>query len=673
MSNIFREYTHPHSMSRVKDESIRENAREFVLPVHRPLFPLRAAKGKVGEIVWVSGAEALEYFGEATFDKFGPYYRNEQTFLELAVFPNQRAFCVRLADPAAAAATMVIEAHVVEGVDVQQYQRDANGAFVYDAQNRPIPLLDSSNNPIKEPGVKIRHVVRPLAENEKFDELEPKTVSAGSETTIIYPLVAAKYNSPGKAGDRAGLRFFFDQFAQDEDLLASSGAVLYSFSVYEKPFDSDIASVLRDKFQNSVVNFVMKPGSVDSRTMRRIASDDIITNNYSRTDIGGTQVSTLPYELFFYPENFKAIGDKVKAVEVNNVGLTDGWMVDVLSLRDLKGHPYHHAVLDTTGVGFSLMSDITTHYLAGGNDGDLTDEKFEEMYRSLLEFDFVPELQNTARYPVTHLYDVGYSIDTKLTAAKFVGLHDHVKYEFACQTSANKLQTMEEAVAVGIAIRARVSMTPESEFHGTGACRADIFAQSGYLTDTTIKNVIPATFWMALKRSMLHNTTYVQGDPLGDGKHEVTIYRKFNFVPNTPDQKQTLWDNALNYFEVKKMIELFYADLRSIYKQDSSLLSSTMFTDAITYSKYITDDVWAKFAGVRTPLENLFSTIQKEVERLCYRTFDNQYKFKVSVSRNADEFNGVNTYRIRTEIYGPDPARCGINDLIVRPESAYGS
>lgn len=672
MANFFKQFTYPHSMTRVKDESIREVAREIVLPLHRPIFPIRAAKGKVNEIVWVNGDEAIDYFGDATFDTYGPYFRREQVFLQGAVFPNQACFCVRLADPDAEAATFVLEAHVTEGVEIQQYERDANGGYVYDSQSRPIPKLDGSNNPIKEPGVTIRHVVRPMASTEKLTTIQPKTVEAGGVTTVIYPLAAGIYTSVGDAGNRAGFRFYYDLLAQDEDVLEATKSLIFSFSAYEKPYDSDIAAVLRDRYQNSVVSFVMKPDQVDKRSSRRISAKDILKNNYVTTGVGNTQVSSLPFSIHFYADNFKIIGELVKTYETNSADITDGWMADILSCVDQNGNPYHHTVLDISGSDYALMSEISTHYFSGGDDGDLTDEKFEELYRQFLSMDLIPEVQDYARYPITHLYDVGYSFDTKMAAAKWMANHDHSKYVWACQDDGD-LFTMEQAVSAGQAIRTRAAMTPESEFWGTGACRGDIFAQSDYLNDSTVNFPIPATYWICMKRSMYHNTTYIKGEPKGEGNHEVTIFQGSGWVPYTPGQKQLLWENGLNYYEVKNMVEFFYADLRSIYKEDSSLLSNVMFTDVVVYSKYITDKIWAKYAGVEKPLESLYSSVKDSMEAELYKTFGQKYRFVVTVYKATDEQEAVTTYHIRTEIYGPDPARCAINDLIVRPESAANS
>lgn len=668
MANQFKNYTYPHATSRVKDESAGTAVASITLPLHRPIFPLRAAKGKVNEINWYNGSQAIDEFGEETFNTFGKYWRNEQVFLTKAIFPNQGCFIVRLSDPEATSASLVLECHVTPDVDVQQYQRDSDGAYVYDTQGNRIPILDGANNPVTAEGVRIRHVVREMTSDEVAGAIQRKTVNAGGETTYVYPLADFKYTSPGLAGNRAGFRLFFDYLVQDEDILDETGSIIYSFACLEKPYDSDIASVVRDKFSNSTTQFVIKPDQVDSRTQRRISAKDIIQNNFADTTTSGEQVSTLPYDVNFYPTFFKEIGDYIAEVETSSE-LADGWMADVLSATDLKGHAYRNVELDTTGSGYVILTDATTYYLTGGTDGDLSDDLFEEMFRSLLELDLIPELEDIARYPITHIYDVGYSIETKFAMAKFMGKHEYHKPQFACQDSNEHLYSMEESISLGSAIRTRAALTPESEFHGTGACRADIFGQAGYLTDTTIKSIVPATLWMAERRATFHNATYIKGEPVGEGNHEVTIFRKHNFTPFNADQKQMCWDNAINYFQVKKVSQLFYPDLRSIYKLDSSVLSSTTFTDVIVYMKYITQEVWARYAGIRKPIANLQTRIKKDVENLGYLMCSGKYQITARVYQTAEDIQTGGIVRIETTIVGLDPFRRAIEDIVCRREN----
>ena len=666
-SNLLKKYTYPHADSRIKDESIGRPVSTQILPLHRPLIPIRAAKGQVNKIDWFTGANAIDEFGAETFDKFSKYYRNEQIFLEKAIFPGQGALLVRLADENAKNSSLVLECHVTQGVEVQQYERDAFGGLVLDTMGRPIPLLDGSNNPVTEPGVRIRHAIRPMADDELPGFVQPKTVVVGTETTIIYPLADVKYLSPGVCGDKAGFKFYFDYTIQDDDILDATGSVIFTFAPVEQPYDSSTPAPVRDIYSNPYSQFVMKPDQVDERTQRRISSFDILDNNYTQST--GAKAKLLPYDIKFYPENFKTIGDMIVAVETNAPDLVDGWMVDILSLEDTKGNAYSHAVLDTTGTGYAVMNSMAVHYLSGGSDGDSSDEKFEELFRDFLSMNLIPEVQDTARYPLTHLYDVGYSIATKFSMIQFMGKHKMCKAELACQDSNEHLFSMEESLSVGTSLRARAMLTPESEIHGTEALRAEIFGQAGRVIDKSISAIIPATLWVAASRSALHNSTYIKGDPKGFPNSKVNIYRDHNWVPATPDQKQMCWDTAVNYFQYANMTDLFFADIRTIYKHDSSVLSDMTFTDACIYLMYIVQNIWAKYAGVTIPAASLFSSIKRDIERAAFEAFDNKYAITATPYQTADEIQEGDVIHIETVMVGYSPSRRWVNDIVCRREN----
>lgn len=99
------------------------------------------------------------------------------------------------------------------------------------------------------------------------------------------------------------------------------------------------------------------------------------------------------------------------------------------------------------------------------------------------------------RYPLTHIYDVGYDLDTKYAILKFLAVRDNCKAIMATQDITKDLNTMEEDQSAGSAIRGRALLQPESTFFGTGCCRAEIFQQAGYLNDTSYKGIVPTTLW----------------------------------------------------------------------------------------------------------------------------------------------------------------------------------
>lgn len=668
MSNNMYNYTYPLVDQQIKDESAgTQQSVPLNLPLSLPLVPLRAADGPVNVIDYYVGNSAISTFGEPTFDKFSPYYRNEQTYLEDCILPNGGALIVRLCDPKAKKATMVVECALTKNVQVQMYERDAKGNIVYGEQGKPKPKMDEGNNPVKEPGVKVRFTTRALTEDEVPGQIQPKTTQVGEETVTTYPLWDTQYKSPGKCGNNHGMKFYCDRLNQNEDVVEENGgALMYTFAPMKIPHGSNVAVAVTDKFGYVSNSMFVKPNTIDSDTQRRMSTTDVIDRVYYNSN---TKVNYLPFDINFYTDNFKEIGEAVKEVETNDIDIKDGWGVDILTFLNKNGIQYHHVVMDTKTAGSIQMSSFSVVYMQDGDDGDTSDDMFEDLYRQLLNYELIPELQDYFKYPITHIYDVGYSIDTTLALASFIGKHPRCKVVLAAQDSARPLYTMDEAVSASNTIRARAALTPESVFYGTPALRAEIFAQAGYLKDNTVKNIIPSTYWICLRRSQLHSGRVISGTVKGDPNNIVDIYRKDNFTPYSPDQKQLLWDGAANYYQHKDLLTKFFPDVATVYTKKSSVLSDTTYTDACVYLMYIVDRVWTRHASRTVPIAVMQNDIKEEIEREANRVLNSMFSVVAEVYLTAEDIERGEQCHIKTTMTGYSPMRRWYNTIISRREN----
>lgn len=668
-----RDYTHPHFVVRTKDESGSTRTRIVNYPLHRPIFFGFAERGLPNVPFWGDYTKLEKQFGASTFDALSKYYGSNQLFAVKGALPNQAVFFTRLIPDDAKTSTVVIECHLTENVQVTQYKRDALGGIVYDSSLNPVPLTDAEGEVVKETGVKIKYMARKLLAEETLSNIIPKTVTVDGVVTTIYPIVAMEVNSAGMYGDRCGVKFYFDYDTQDEDILDINKVLYFTFVPVEQDYDSDIAYPITDKFGKPYSLFSFKPDQQDKDTLRRFSFDDIIEENF--VDPEDTEMGLLPYKIQIYSDNVLAIGDKIRAVEVNDLRILNGWMVDVLSAKNLDGYPYHHVVLDTTSAGAITLSDNYVIYLQGGSDGTLTDEKFEELLRAYLDLQVYPPFKDNVRYPITHMYDPGYKIQTKYAMIKLLGVKEDLKIILATQDASQPLFTIEESASIGVALRARAILQPESTYFGTPCCRAEIFGQAGYLNDTTYKKIVPATLWQLMKNSQYQSGQVITGEPKGDPKSVIDIFKMYDpkqdgtkvpWVPYDPAIRQMLWDNAINYFEYADMTTLFYADVRTVYTNDTSLLSDSTFTDAICIAKHIMRRIWAKYSGVTTRNEILFPQIEKEINRACYTAFNGMFTMQATVFQTESEVNNGDQYHITGILSGTNPKRTATADIIAR-------
>lgn len=198
--------TFPHAEIRVKDTTATtQTVAEY--PLHRPFVPIIAERGEPFVPQWCSGsADAINKFGEETFNKYGKFYGPEQLYLEKGILTDQGAFIVRLVSPDAAVATVVVECQVTPA-SITQYERDVNGGIVKDAEGVPVPLKDGGGNVIQEAGYILKYTKRVLAADEKHGFLKPRTIKVNGNDVTICPIVSCKTRSPGAFGNKLVLAY----------------------------------------------------------------------------------------------------------------------------------------------------------------------------------------------------------------------------------------------------------------------------------------------------------------------------------------------------------------------------------------------------------------------------------------------------------------------------------
>lgn len=664
--NIMEQYTHPFVDSQVLDQS---QGTEVVTPdntLHEPMFPIRAPKGR-GEPYRCNGTQAIAEYGEQAFDQYEKYYRNEQYYLMNAIYPNQTAWIFRMIPDDAVKASTVIEAHITKDVSITQYRRDENGGYIYDEDGNKLPELDAGNNPIVEPGVRIKYTRRVMTQEEIANNIvETRSVEVGGVVQTSYPICHGVFDDAGSAGNLSGFQLYVNYQDQKSDLVDATGALLWTFAPMEQPYDSNVANSVRDVYNGVANQMTMKPNTLDPFTVRRMYADDVINRLYYDTK---KQESLLPYTMKFYPEHIKMIGDVIAEYETNNTDLIDGWYVDILSLLDKDGHQYHHAELDISGDDAVQMTNLYTHFFEGGDDGDISDEAFEAQWRQVLLLNKYPELIETRRYPITHIYDVGYPLETKFAMADFMAVQKRCKIELAAQDMHRHLYSMDEAVSLAAAIRARCAITPESEFYGTPAMRVSIFAQSGYVNDTSITSIVPATYWMAQKRAEYHNGMTMNRTWTDYPANVVNIFRKDNFTPYSVGQREILWDGAANYYQYATRTSKFFASIRTIYKTQSSMLTDQEYTDACVYLMYIVDRVWVYHVGKNGyAFAKYKDIVEKDIVKYAYQAFGDRYPVSANVYVTQDDVSRKDSMHIDTILLGYRPFRRWFNTIIVRGE-----
>lgn len=595
-----KEYTYPHWETNVIDRSIYQRLQRETLPLFRPIFFMRAQEGPVGVPTWnYSYSEAVAQYGEATFSASSEFFSREALFCN-HLLTRQGCFIVRIANDDAKKASVVLELKVKK-TDIKQYKRDSYGQFVYNEETgEKEPLLDGTGAQITEPGVELKWQTRTLKmvgdKQETISSLKPATYGTGENEYTVYPILAVEAENVGSYGNDIGIKLFADVDNLDATMANNVGAFPYEFGAVRKAYRQDTVSPLYSFWNNQYESFVAKPNSNDERVDRNVFFDDIYDDSYG---------TNLPLSLHLYHESFKAVGEIIQDIEVEDDTLVDPYLVNIVSGYNVDGVPMPHVAFSEDDDSI-VLNDIRILYMEGGEDGAMDDATVEALTRQYLDNLIYSDILDQARFPFTYIVDTGVSIETKRSFIRFLGKHDAFKLMLSTQdANLGRLNTKAEDSSTGSSLYASCLLQPESVIKNTDCFRAEIYQHAGYLADSTYRGIVPFTIDAMLKKSQYQSTQSILGNAAGLPNSVVSMFRSWNWTATTADHKQRSWDSGLNYVQFYDMDGIHWPAIRTVYRYDTSVLSNAMFSDMVVYCKHIVRYNWARWAGVETEFETL--------------------------------------------------------------------
>lgn len=598
-------YTYPHNEARVQDKSIYRANYVEEMPLHKPIFFGRAHKGPVGVPIWLGTTNyAKKMLGDGTFDKYSDYYSRESVFLQYCL-ESQGAFYVRLLSESAKSSSCLLSCHVTPA-NIPQYEKDTTGQFVLTTSGDKIPLMDGENA-VTAPGYKLQWIVSTISESTDISSLTVSTVTDNGVTTQIFPIVAMRSTSPGKWGDDTGFKLDFNYSAMDQEQIARIKAITYMFYPVAKTYGQDTVSAVRTTYGDASVDVAMRPDAIDSRLDKNYSFAKVAEESYWSDTY---QVSNLPYSIHVYDTNIKAIATGILGVETD-LDITEPFLIDIFTGKTYENLPLDcvEIVKDDTNANNVTISKDYIIYLTGGDDGDIDDESMESLLVQYLGDDVYPEINDSARYPFTHIYDTGYTLNTKKSLIDFLGVRDDFKLILATQDClSSSMNTKDEDMSVGTSLHSSALLQPESVVFGTGCCRCEIYQQAGPLNDTTrYESFLPFTLNALIKRCNHQSKSYIDGQPKGLPLSRVDVFNvsKVNWFPCKAEHKQDSWSIGLNYAQYYNRTMIHHPDIRTVYYEDTSVLSSAIFTDIVVYAKHIIRYNWAYHAGKELAFDTL--------------------------------------------------------------------
>jgi hypothetical protein len=646
----------------IQDNSPQAAAAPLPLPLHVPIFFLYAAQGPVNTPVLDTFAGHQVTFGTETFDERGAFFQHPTVFAkEAGQF--QQLIIVRLQDPTAETASMVLSV-ATKPQAITQFQRDpSTNAILKDGSGNPIPKTQSDGTTIvTEPGVVLSYTIREMAEGETLTSIATTTAVAGGVTVTTYPLMALQGTSPGSMANLSGAKLYYTP-SFDAAVVNNIGTMTYRFVPSTLNSALNIANPITDIFAAAFNDISFKANAQDPTTDEFYDINDVVRSNYTDQSTGD---SLLPYNINVFSANAKTVADLALSLspELNDDGVVNGnsWMINILSAIDQAGSPYSHLQVDTASA--QVVNQVIVNYNAGGTDGTISKAALEALTVEFCSGTLNPAIADNFRYPFTHIYDSGYSLASKEGLLNILALRDDVKVELSTQDIANPANSQAQDQSTGSSLRAAALLFPESDLYSTQTVRVSIYQQCGLLNldvaTSTYRGIVPATLDRMIKRCIYDGGTFIKGSPKGRPNSEVTIFnpKSINWTPSSDDQKSISWSTGLNYMQYCDTNILFYADLRSVYPIDSSILSSDTFVDrAAIYTKRIVRQDWTIFAGREDPAPRLWNQISKKIDKDINAAFSGNPSSSTTIFQTAQDIASGSSISVQVAMQGPEPDR----------------
>ena len=334
-------------------------------------------------------------------------------------------------------------------------------------------------------------------------------------------------------------------------------------------------------------------------------------------------------------------------------------------------------------------------YLTGGSDGDLDviadnvePKDYEKerddfadhfMYR-FLKLYVNDKIVDKFRYPMTHIYDIGYSMTTKYAMIDFLDIRDDVAIELSTQVFFPgkwatgfdrdiKLNDHAKDLQDGMVLRERALLMRESVLKGTDCMRCSIYPQAGKPVAATWTKPVPFSFWSAMQHAKYGNTDQMSvQEPRGLPYSYNELFKTWNWTNYSELLKEKTWNAGLNYCQYADMTRIFYPALRTVYREETSVLTDQWVVDALVYTKHECRKAWARFSGRNDSQAILEAAIKTYLEEKLAYLYNGKYDFVVTVYKTEEEQKIGYIEHVKLKLIFPDTMRVINFDIEVNRE-----
>lgn len=661
-----------------RDLSTRAVPREpEAIPTHLPKIWIYAKKGPSHPIL-VSGAERAQIYGVDSFDT-NKKWANHATVLSNLVMAEGNAQMLQRIIPADAGphSNFLLSLDIL-ATDVDDYERNTDGSIKVDVNDDPVVIGQI-------PGFKAKWVVTHINSVNGMNVFGAATVAPGNQTSGAtqsqrYPILQFRVSSQGLDGNNAGVRIWAPTTvslgAVDKRILDRGMAYPFRMAVIRRPSSNNSPKIVENLFGEQYVDFALKPGFINPVTEgpMYIGNAEVFLDKYQNVkDVNYPPLIGDFDTVAVYKDNIKTILDLVVPVEqeyhsTNGVTFTDfvdttedqSYLFNLIGGTTSDNYKYHTFQL-ISGTDSVSLNEITNIYAAGGSDGTMNDTLFAAAVSdAVLEYNnpnsaVLDDAQNVESI----IYDSGFPLQTKKDLLSFIAIRKDTFVALSTFEAGGPSMSASAENSTAITLRTFAQMYPESEYFNTGVMRCMIMGRDGKLRSSNWDERVPVLMEVGTKAARYMgggNGVWRNGFDF-DGAPGSVLEKVYdvNVVYTPAAARNRDWDAGLNWVQRFDRRSLFFPALKTVYGNDTSVLTGFLTAMAIVEVNKVCQRAWRQFSGVQKYTNaQLADRVNEFISDRLRGRFDGRFVFEPETYFTPADLARGFSWTTKVKIYAPN-------------------
>lgn len=647
------------------------------IPTHLPKIYIFASEGPEGGQLAV-GAARNQMYGSKSFDLRQPW-ATHATVLANAVNAAGNAAMYERVFPA----DIGPKANVRIGLDVlvtrvPLYERNEDGSIKRDTAGQPVPTGEyvTQGNQVKW----VKQHIELGQDGESLFGLGTQGPGDQVDTTtstqsVFYPIMDLEIANKGKYGEDIAYRMYaptqLSSTPVNTNLLTKNKVYPFRVACVRRATADSTPSIVETETGAQYVDVSWQPGVIDLDTdLQYYLGDQFIPSYENFDNTNGMPPKWGPFgRLHLYQANIDLLTKRFYDAEVPYIDGFSDFTGDAdeqnrfnfIGGVSSQNVPYHSFVMVTSAENSLRMTENSHVFAMGGSDGTMNETTFAKAV-ALAVAEYGNEnspLQDLARYPESIIYDSGFPLETKYALTNFIAIRPDTYVVLATHDVLGKSLTAAEESALGVALRTRLQMFPESDYYGTPTMRGTVVGRSGRYIGSQYTKRLPLSIEVAEKAAayMGASNRVWNSDYRFDANpgNMVNKFKDVNITFTPVKVRNKDWENGMIWVEHYDMRSLYFPAFKTVYPNDTSVLTSFFTVMAIVELEKVGARAHRQFTGSSNLTDaQLVERVNRFVEEDVAGRFDDRFVIRSNCQITSQDQQRGYSWTLEIVIYAPN-------------------